>query len=493
MNAIKNSFTLIVLAITALLQFSCTYDKQELIPESNFPSEVSAIITTKCATAGCHNNISYQNAGGLDFSSWESMYAGGRSGSSVIPFSTDYSFLLYFVNSDTSLGPTLEPRMPIGAEALSSAEYQTLVNWIANGGRNKSGELRYPDGASRKKAYICMQGCDQVAVIDAESGNIMKYVSVGISPENTEAPHMVRLSPDGRYWYVVFFNGKIIQKFRTEDDTPVGTVNIGTGDWNTIIITPDGKKGFVSATLLQKTTVIDLENMVVETSIFPEFPHGGFITPDGNYLYLTSQLGNFVNKVDISNVFYNYDPVILQPGESKTTASRYDAHEMILSPDGQKYFVSCQASNEVRIFRTANDSLLGIIPVGHRPQEFSISSTRPYLFISCTDDPSGTNRKGNVYVINYQTNSLITSVYTGYQPHGIAVNDDKDIVYVAHLNSDSNGPTPHHSTGCGGRNGYMTAINMSNLSLYRKTQPDGSSFVYRNELLTFPYFVEYKK
>ncbi|HRS38047.1 MAG TPA: hypothetical protein P5292_02610, partial [Bacteroidia bacterium] len=249
----------------------------------------------------------------------------------------------------------------------------------------------------------------------------------------------MRVSPDGVYWYVVFYAGSVLQKFRTSDDSLVATFNIGFGDWNTIIFTPDGSRGFVNGTNINTTAVVDLVNNTVITQISPELPHGGFVTPDGHWLYLTSQVSNFINKVDITDPGFSFDPVILQPGEPKLTTSRYDPHEAVLSPDGTKYFVSCQTSDEIRVFRLSDDSLLKIIPVGTKPQEFAESTNKPYLYITCTEEVVDVNRKGLVYVINYNTLELVDSIYTGYQPHGIDFDPVRKLVYVANLNVDNTG------------------------------------------------------
>ena len=492
MLANKNKIHLLLL----VLLFSCTYDKVETLPDTGYPDAVAKILVSKCAVEGCHNSISRSTAGGLDYSTWNSMFDGGRNGTSVIPFSVEYSYLLYTVNTDSARAPVLLPRMPYLSPSLSEEEYQTLVNWIKRGSPDKNGTIKFSDDPNRKKVYICMQGCDKVAVIDAKTKVIMRYINVGADSSAIEAPHQVRVSPDGNYWYVVFVSGKILQKFRTSDDSFVSNLELDNIShlWNTIIFTPDGNTGFVND-LGGRTQIVNLETMTPITFLTHDTPHGGFVTLDGRYLYLTCQNGNFVNKIDLNSApFYDQEVKIsMVPGQPPSTSSSIKPHEMFLTPDGTKYFVSCQGTSEVRVFQTSNDSLLAVIPVGLLPQEFDVSQRHPYIFVSCTEEPISPSRHGSVYVINYNDLSIVGSVYTGFQPHGLAVDDEENIVYVANLNYDSNSPPPHHVTSCGGRNGNLTIIDMNSLQLYKKTLSDGNSFEYKNELLPFPYFVSLRK
>ncbi len=475
---------------------SCTYDKLEGPgPDDGYPAEISNILVSKCATEGCHNSISRNSVGGLDFSSWEKVFEGGRNGSSVIPYAEDNSYVMYSVNTDTTRGPILVPTMPYQSQPLTEAEYQTLLSWIANGAPDNKGFVKFSDDPLRKKVYICMQGCDKVAVLDAETKVIMRYIDVGINPQAIEAPHQVKVSPDGQYWYAIFVAGEALQKFRTSDDSLIASVDLeqGAANWNTLIITPDGKKGFVNDPNSSKTVRVNLETMTVESPMVFDKPHGGFTTPDGHYMYLTCQIGNFITKVDLTDPFYESEIIVLVPGQQQSFNSSLNPHEMKLSPDGSKYFVSCQGTNEVRVFNTSDDSFITSIPVGQFPQEFDVSLTHPYLFVTCTEAPVSSNKKGLVYVIDYNTNTVITSIYSGFQPHGLAVDDEEDLVYVANLNYDPNGPAPHHVSGCGNRNGYLSIIDVNTLALYNKTQSDGFVYEYKNELLAFPYFVSLRK
>src|SRR4051794_20326084 len=95
---------ILFVSIMSASMAGCSYDKNELTSgQASYPKDVAIIIQNKCATAGCHNTQSAGNAGGLDFSTWDKMFEGGKNGSSVIPYSVDYSYMLYFVNTYSDL------------------------------------------------------------------------------------------------------------------------------------------------------------------------------------------------------------------------------------------------------------------------------------------------------------------------------------------------------------------------------------------------------
>ncbi len=472
---------------------SCTKDKFSSSDTSCYPEEVGSILINKCATAGCHNSQSAGNANGLDYSSWNNMFKGGKNGSSVIPYSTDLSYMLYFCNVDTALGIALEPTMPFGKDPLSREEYMTLKNWIANGAPNCTGYVNFSDNPDREKFYVCQQPCNKVAVFDAETRVIMRYIDVG---NGNGGPHQVRITPDGKYWCVVFYEGNILQVFRTSDDTEVGSISLNNGIsayWNTVAFTSDSKMAFVSNMASPGfVSVVDLTSMAESLLVGGmDNPHGTFVSNSDSTLYVTSQIGNVLYKMRLKDDQnpWSVDPVNLG------TPSSLDPHEIIFSPDGTRYYISCQKSNEVRVFNSSTDQLETIIPVGVKPQEFSISKDRHWLFVTCTEDSisSGCSptQKGSVYIIDYSNNTIVSHLYPGFQPHGVAVDDDHDVVYVANLNYDG-GPAPHHISGCGGRNGYITVIDMSTQQLLKVELPDGSQYTYKNEVLQFPYFIAYR-
>lgn len=208
---------------------------------------------------------------------------------------------------------------------------------------------------------------------------------------------------------------------------------------------------------------MDLKTLTVIHNVGFNYPHGSCLNPAGDTLYVTQQTNsNKIYKIPV-NDFSAFTEVNLFTTSPSTFLN---SHVIDFSPDGTKYFVTCQGTSEVRVFQQGSDQLLAIIPVGGLPSEMDVSYTHNYLFVTCEEDTiSFPGKRGSVAVIDMTNNSLITTIYSGHQPHGIGVDDEKNLVYVANRNKSNDGPAPHHSSSCEGRNGYVTFMDMSNLNL----------------------------
>lgn len=469
-----------------LLLSACTYDKLE-DSMHGYPEDIASVFRTSCANAGCHTATSSEAAAGLNMETWASLFEGSRGGSPVIPYSPDQSYLLYSINTDTSRGVTLSPTMPIGGSHLSDDEYNRIRQWILEGARNAKGEERFPAKADRIKWYIGNQGCDLVSVFDAESKQVMRYVQVGNVPGLSESPHMIKISKDKKYWYVVFLAANPhIEKYSTLNDEKVADIYIGSGDWNTFNISPDGKFGFAVAYNGQAVAIVDLEKDTLATPLlaFQDKIHGAAIHPNQQKLYITLQDGSGLYVLDYDNNgdILNFEPVDLIQTIQPTIAGPLWPHELAFTPDGSKYFVSCQHSNEVRVFETANNTILAVIPVGDDPTEFARDDEAGHLFVTCTEDLSTfagqSDKRGSVAVIDYNSNTLVKSIYVGYQPHGLDIDPVNGYLVVANRNNSPGGPAPHHSSNCGVRNGYLALVNLQTLEVVSGFKPELSDDPY---------------
>lgn len=429
----------------------------------NFPNEIATIFVNKCATAGCHNAASYENAGGLLLDSWEHLFDGGNSGAVIVPYSTDYSSLLYFINTDSTAGITAIPTMPLNTTPLSKQEYLTIKNWIAKGAPDKNGNIPFAsNAATRQKVYMVHQSCDVVGVIDAEKNVVMRYIPIGEKPYPESATY-IRICEDGHAYVSFWYNAKVY-KIDTKNDAIVETIDLGNSFWSTINIAADGKK-----LILTNGDSYDIKLFDELTQQQKIFAGSNFVNPHGsasNYsfdtFFTTSLFGNTLYKYA-----EGYNKKISIDGNPLTTASNNtpDPYDIIMSPDYSRYFVSCAKSNEIRVMDAFKDTLIKTIKTGIQPSGMAVSKLYPYLFVCCTEDNNSLGRyKGSVYVINYNTLEIVKHIQGKfYQPHGIAVNDASNTFYVFNRNQDYDGPAPHHQGPCSGRNGYYIVYDIPGL------------------------------
>lgn len=476
-------FSIVVLLFAVLFLSDCKKDKA-LTNFGGYPNEVGKIMTLKCAVSGCHNSASYLASAGLDLTTWETMFKGSSTGSPVIPFRTDFSSLCNFINTYPDLGPINYPTMPYNASPLSREEVTTIRNWIKDGAPDLNGNIKWADDPNRKKVYIANQGCDVVTVFDAQTQLPMRYITVGKDPNTMEVPHMIKISPDGKYWYVIFVNANIMQKFRCSDDVLVGEANLGLYfDWNTLVISDDGTRGYcVSWVSNGRIASVDLTQMKLINNYGGYFfPHGVALNETNDTIYVTGQTGNYIMKIDTS--LATTQTISLQPGFPPSTANSLNPHEVMLSKDKKNLYVTCQLSNDVRIYNIPTGSIT-VIPVGGTPLEMALSETKNKLYVTCMDDvTSFPGSHGTVSEILLGGAYPEQRIPVGFMPHGIAVDEANGLIYVASRNLLSSGPTPHHSAVCAGRNGFVNYIDVNTFTLKPK----------RTELSVDPYSAAIRK
>lgn len=475
----KKSTLLKITAVVAVIcmtviSYNCKKQQAAAVVDNGYPASVGQIITTKCAAgSGCHNSESAGSAANLDLSTWTNAFKGSVHGAMIIPYSSNQSWVYYYINTNPNNGPALTPTMPMNQLPLSQTEVETITNWINSGAPDENGNIAFSNPSS-SKIYATNQGCDNVTVFDADTKLAARYINVGNPASEVVSPHQIQISPDGDFWYVVFIGGNVIQKYSTATDQLVGNINInaanGGGSWTSLCILPDGNHAFAASwTSAGELAYVDLANMkVLKQFTGLVFPHA--IHRYRNNLYVTAQYGNFIYKYNIDSLInspYGAQPkqLVLAPGEYPVTTSELDPHEIAFTPDSSEYLVTCEQSNEVRVFSTSNDKLLAVIPVGTFPQELAMSKTTPYVYVTCMYDPSSLPAtEGSVCIINYKTNTLVKKIQEGlWEPHGITLDEKNQVAYVLSQNATTNGPAPHHTSVCGGRNGFSMLIDMNTM------------------------------
>ncbi|MBW7912994.1 MAG: hypothetical protein H3C54_04675 [Taibaiella sp.] len=465
---------------------SCQHEPFNPLPNGNgnYPDAVATIIINKCATTGCHNNASYDGAGGLNLTTWDKLFEGGSTGAVVIPYRPDFSTLCFYTNTDSTLGPTLIPVMPVNSNPLSKEEYITLRNWIADGAPSATGNVKFADNPSRSKIYVTNQLCDVVTVFDTETLLQMRYVTVGNKTEE-EFPRTVHVAPDKKHWYVSFFTTSgIVQKFSAADDRLTGELNLGAGNWTSFVITTDNRYGFfVDNNNPGKVAYADLENMqLLTTYTFNgkfRYPSGIALNENSHTLCVGNTTGNYIYAIDITERLHPaIKELVIDGTEDLLYHSTLNPADMITDKTSD-CIVACSGSNEIRVVDMKTGAIKQAIPLGVSPVHMAYSSARNKLFITCPqDEQSFPGNKGSVVVIDMNTYTIDKKINSGYQPFGIAVDDNRGIVAVVNANLSPNGNKPHHSTNCGGRNGNVSFIDMKTMELIPGM---------RSEVAVFPY------
>jgi DNA-binding beta-propeller fold protein YncE len=447
-----------------------------IISNTDYPNDIGYIFLSKCAISGCHNDASYEAASSLNLSSWQKLFEGSSNGAVVIPYRSDYSSLMYFVNTYPDLGPVNTPAMPLNANPLTRDEVQRLKNWIDAGAPDKKGNIKFSGNPTRKKFYVVNQGCRVVTVFDAQTLLPMRYIDIADATEQNTSPHQVKVSPDGKYWYVCYIGGSYIKRFRTDDDAFDAKIFVGNASWNTMAITSDSKYLFSvdweGGGFPGRIVKCDLQTLkVVDSTILADSPHGCCLAPDDKHVYITATNGNYIYKISVDSLsqpldYYNY---VVFDQQGPTSTYSYNPHETVFSPDGTKYYVTCSGYNNgtngsVKVFDAVTDNLITTIPVSSGTYEMSISPSRSLLFASSYDGPKTQGYVGGIYVIDMTNNTLKTEIKTGSQPHGLAVDEAAGLLYVANRNFNVTTP-PHHSSVCGGTNGSVVFVDLNTLAL----------------------------
>ena len=157
--------------------------------------------------------------------------------------------------------------------------------------------------------YVCAESDDQVALVryGPNGADVVKTIPVGSFPAETEGPHGINVSPDGRYWYVSLAHGfpfGSVHKYETDTDEWVTDVTLGMFPATLDISASTGLMYIVNFNLHgplepSSVSVVETRTMTevaqVETGIRP---HGARLSRDGRHLYTVSMMDDELVELD---------------------------------------------------------------------------------------------------------------------------------------------------------------------------------------------------
>ena len=157
--------------------------------------------------------------------------------------------------------------------------------------------------------YVCAESDDTVHKLRYGPGGLaeVKSIPVGAFPSETEGPHGINVSPDGRYWFLSIAHGMpfgSIHKFDTANDEWLGDVTVGMFP-ATISISPSTGLLFAvnfdlhgdmkpsSISVIETSTMTEVDRIDVGI-----MPHGSRMNAKGTLLYSVNMMSDSLVELD---------------------------------------------------------------------------------------------------------------------------------------------------------------------------------------------------
>ena len=405
-----------------------------------YSRHIQPIFDGNCTS--CHSGVNA--AGGLDLSTWETVFAGSDFGEAFIPFDASHSLAVALA---TRLAGGAHPGELV-ADTLTAGEIDLLSRWIEEGGADDQGRIPFDD--ADELLYVCNQDEASVSVIDTETNAVIRRVDlVELGFSTSAKPHHAAVAPDGSHWYVSLIGENLVLKF-TRANELVGQAQFETPGM--LVASPDGSTVFVGRSLSAPSPpasigIIDTATMQIEeiAVLFPR-PHALAFDLNRGVLY-TASLGQ--------NVIMVVDPETADVQFTAIAGALNAFVQHALTPDGGLLFSSGQLTDRVLAFDTSDLSALQLvqeIDVGSAPWHPVISRAGDVLYVGNRDD-------NNVSVISVEGLQVVDAI-TGRglaEPHGSAVSADDRWVYISNRNTKG-AYTPRYDLGDNERAGTVVVI-----------------------------------
>jgi YVTN family beta-propeller protein len=162
--------------------------------------------------------------------------------------------------------------------------------------------------ANGRSVVVSCEGSQQVVRVNVVAMKVTGALTIGGSPQD------VRLSPDGKVFYVADLNLSRVDLIDARTFTEIGWIHTGAGAHG-LYPSRDAKSLYVSNRIAGTISVIDFATRrVVTTWTIPNSsPDMGGVSADGNYLWLSGRYNSEIYVIDTHTGAFRRIPVGLGP------------------------------------------------------------------------------------------------------------------------------------------------------------------------------------
>ena len=220
-------------------------------------------------------------------------------------------------------------------------------------GDNPTGVTVSPDGAT---VYVVNTGSRSLSIIDATLGEVTSEVALGNNPFD------VAVHPDGSVVYVAGDFPGHVSVIDARKRAVTATIQIGD-TLGGVAVHPGGSVLFVVDSGSDELVVVNVAARAVLTRVsVGRTPVDVALNREGRIAYVSNLFGTGAVSV-IDTATYLVIRTITLPGPSL-------AQGAAVTPDGKTLYVALRGTSGVLAVNTANDAIIGIVPVGGDPTGF---------------------------------------------------------------------------------------------------------------------------
>jgi len=267
--------------------------------------------------------------------------------------------------------------------------------------------------AGAPKAYVGLFKDDAVAVIDTAQNKVLSTIAV------PKGPHGLVVTPDGRKVYVSSDGASTVSVIDTAADRVVASIDVGANPHG-LAISGAGSRVLVSGWGSNRALVIDTATDRVIGEVPIAQPHNGTLSRDGRTAWVASQQQGATALVRLN--LATWKEVARVPLD-KTPRG------LELSPDGRRVFFTLAGVNAIQVLDTATNEIVTQIPVGTSPHYTPFTPDGRWA-LAVIQGP------GELGILDTTSNTLAGTVAVGKAPHWSTSSSDGRTAYVTNEGSN---------------------------------------------------------
>src|SRR6266446_2090825 len=268
------------------------------------------------------------------------------------------------------------------------------------------------EAAAAPKAYVGLFKDNAIAVLDTGTNRVQATIPV------PQGPHGIVITPDGRKVYVSSDGASTVSVIDTQTDTIVKSIEVDPNPHG-LAISADGREVLVSAFGTNQVLLIDTSTDQIVRRLPVPMPHNSALSPDGHMAYVGSQQQGATAVVILD---------LVQGTQVGTVPLEKTPRGLTLSPDAKQLYVTVAGTDAVQVIDLASQRVVGQIPVG----------ASPHIVMMLPNGNAGlvvSQGPGTLEFFDPTRHTVSRTVRVGTNPHWLAVSSEGRAAYVSNEGS----------------------------------------------------------